>query len=187
VVFCLKPTIYALSVIERKRAATDWSSNGFVHPIYDFCICRVPYSKTRGLHTLGDEVRCYATMICCYAMNAHSNSYQTTVELTYGFPGSDAACDGNLCSSTQSCELTVPPPTTPTVIEPYALLVIERMRTNANRSLNGFVPTIYALSSHRMHAHGRKSVIERFRTSYLQLLPPQQSPLLNAMQTRHAT
>jgi len=145
VVFGLKPTIYALSVIERERAAADRSSNGFARPIYDFCVSRVPYPTPRGLDTLHDGVRRYTMMICCYAMNVHSNSYQTTVESTYRFLRSDAACNGNLHSSTQSCELTVPPPTTPTVVEPYMLLVIKHMRTNANRSSNGFAPTIYAL------------------------------------------
>jgi len=58
-------------------------------------------------------------------MNVHSDSYyQTTVEPTYGFPRLDATRDGNLCSNTQSCELTVPPPTTSTVVQPYMPTVL---------------------------------------------------------------
>jgi len=127
VVFGLKPTTYALSVIKRERAATaatDRSLNGFVRPIYDFCVSRVPYPMPRGLDTLRDEVQRYATMICHYAINAHSDSYQTTVESTYGFPGSDATHDGSLRSNTQSCKLMVPPPTTPMVVQPYAPAVL---------------------------------------------------------------
>jgi len=119
----LKPTIYALSVIERKHAATDQSSNGFVRPIYDFCICRVPYSTPCSLYTLRDEVLHYVMMLHRYAMNAHSDSYQTTVVSTYGSPGSDVMCDGSLCLSIDY-EQMVPPPMTPMVATPYVPTVL---------------------------------------------------------------
>jgi len=80
VVYGSMPSIYALMVIEHKCTNVNQSSNGFAPTIYDFCLCRVPYSMLSGQDMLHDQVWCYATMICCYVMSMHANTYQTTVE-----------------------------------------------------------------------------------------------------------
>jgi len=75
----------------------------------------------------------------CYTMKVKADACHTTIERTYRYVASESAYDGDLCSSTEyKCNVLVPSPMIPMVIEFYVPMVLESYKPSESHGAPDF-------------------------------------------------